>query len=745
MKVQGDWNRVMRSGVRGILALLGALVPAILWSIASGSAAAQPRGKNILFLFSSVKYSEDFLDTVEPVIRARVPGSITFYDAYLDDPQIAGESYRESMAQALRDRYAGVKMDVVVANNPAALDFAVEYRRRIFPGVPIVFIGIGRPEELRKGPGITGVLSPMGVRETVDLALRLQPDTNAVAVVAGVTNWDALQLAYLHSALLRYQERVKEIDVIGPPSRQQLERVARLPPHTVVFFQTYPQFSNQEEFGTWDLLSAVAKAAPTYSVFERLCLSGCIGGAFYDYRKEWLSTAEMVVRVLNGERPDDIPVVHSTALQAQVDWRALQHWHIPESALPVGSVILNRPPSFWEQYRWYVIAAVVVIVVLLLLIAGLLWERARKRKAEAVLRESEKRFRVMADTTPSLVWMCNPKGEITYLNERRVEFIGPDPQAGYGGSWVEYVHPDDRRNVQDVISQALNDGRAFSNEYRLRRSDGAYRWMFDVASPRLNGDGSFAGFIGSAIDVTDQKLAQQALEKLSRQLIEAQEKERRRIARDLHDDICQRLALLSMELDQANRSVNEPADETKRRLKEIQQHCSEIAGDVQSLSHELHSARLDYLGIAAAIRGFCHEFSKQHEVSIEFTERDVPADLPREISLCLFRVAQEALHNAAKYSGVSRYAVELNATAEQIQLVVSDCGRGFDVEAAKGNRGLGLVSMQERVHLVHGSFHVESQPGKGTKIVALVPLVSGRQKYPEDDGIEEPKGVAGPA
>lgn len=167
-------------------------------------------------------------------------------------------------------------------------------------------------------------------------------------------------------------------------------------------------------------------------------------------------------------------------------------------------MILYRPPSFWEQYRSYVIAAVVVIAVLLLLIAGLLWERARKRKAEAVLRESEQRFPVMADTTASLVWMCDPKGKITYLNERRITFTGPDSSAGYGDSWIEYVHPDDRRNVQDVVSQALKDRRPFSNEYRLRRSDGVYRWLFDVASPRLNGDGSFAGFIGAAIDVTDR-------------------------------------------------------------------------------------------------------------------------------------------------------------------------------------------------------------------------------------------------
>jgi PAS domain S-box-containing protein len=398
-------------------------------------------------------------------------------------------------------------------------------------------------------------------------------------------------------------------------------------------------------------------------------------------------------------------------------------------------VILYREPTFWERYRKYTIVAIVLIIVQALLIAGLLWQRARKREAEVVLRESEQRFRVMADTTPSLIWMSDPQGKITYLNERRNTFTGPDPKAGYGDTWATYIHPDDRKNVLDALSRALNDRKPFSREYRLRLNDGGYRWMFDVASPRVNGDGSFAGFIGSAIDVTDQKLAQQALEKMSGQLIGAQEKERSRIARELHDDIGQRLALLAMELEQANRSANESPTITRRHLEEIRNHCSEIADDVQSLSHQLHSSRLDLLGIAAAIKGFCNEFAKQHEVDIEFIDENVPNRLSNDISLCLFRVAQEALHNAVKYSGVTEFSVEVRGTGDEIRLVVRDGGAGFDAQEAKKNRGLGLQSMQERVHLVHGTFTVESNPGKGTRIVAAVPLSTENGVSPEDAGV----------
>ena len=267
--------------------------------------------------------------------------------------------------------------------------------------------------------------------------------------------------------------------------------------------------------------------------------------------------------------------------------------------------------------------------------------------------------------------------------------------------------------------------------------------MFDVASPRVNGDGSFRGFIGSAIDTTDQKLAQQALENVSGQLIEAQEKERSRIARDLHDDICQRLALLSMELGQVNRSSNGSPEAMKKRLEDIRIHCSEIAGDVQSLSHQLHSSKLEYLGIVAAIRGFCTELSKQHELNIEFSERNVPTHLPKDVSLCLFRIAQEALHNAVKYSGVSQFIVELSGVEGAVELVVSDAGAGFDVEEAKKNRGLGLLSMQERIHLVHGTFSVESRPGYGTRIIAAVPLIAENEWSPEDGDVKEASSVRG--
>jgi PAS domain S-box-containing protein len=701
------------------------------------AAASQPAVKNVLILHNWSNLPPSWT-LMEATVRARVPGQINFYTASVENPRFDSEAYRESLAETLRHGYNGVKLDLVIASTYPVLQFVMEHRDAMFPGVPVVFTDVPQLEAGKLWPDLTGVISEVGERETIDLALHLQPDTDTVAIITGETAWDKYWLGVAHSELLRRPDKVREVDIIGPANHQTVERVAALPAHTVILFQLRPDDFVQTTVDPFAVLAEVAQLRPTYSAWQGLALGhGGVGGAYRDLPKDAALNGEIVARVLSGERPENIPVVHDSYLQVHADWRALQRWHIPESALPAGSVVDYRRLSFWQRDRQYILIALLLILAQALLIAGLLIQRARKRKAEAVLEESEERFRVMADTTPSLVWMCDEQGRIDYINGRRVAFTGRDPDAGYGNIWVTYIHPDDVERVLATFYEALKTKQPFSQEYRLRRSDGVYRWMFDVASPRMNGDGSFRGFIGSAIDTTDQKLAQQALETVSGQLIDAQEKERSRIARDLHDDICQRLALLSMEIEQANRSSSGPVAATKRSLEGIREHCSEIANDVQSLSHQLHSSKLEYLGVVSAIRSFCSEFSRQHEVSIEFTDSNVPRQLPQNVSLCLFRIAQEALHNAVKYSGTKRFTVTLTGKEKEVQLVVRDDGAGFDVEEAKKHRGLGLVSMQERINLVHGRFSVESKPGKGTRVFAAVPLAADNESSRADAPVKK--------
>jgi PAS domain S-box-containing protein len=690
-------------------------------------AAGMPPAKDVLILYSFTDPdAQGDLEILKSIMRSHVATPVDFHVEYLGSPHFEAPGYEKAVSASLASVYGSKKIDLVITFFYPALRFAVDHRSEIFPGTPILFTSVPpkRLEGQELWPGVTGVTDSMDVdiHGTIDLALRLQPDTKNTAVIAGTAEPDRYWLPVINQELHLYQSSLNVIDLAGLPSDQLLKRVAALPPHTFVFYQEVPEGTAQPAIGSFDLLQAIAQQVPTYCFVKRCMGHGAIGGVYPDAVEQERDAGELAARILSGETPESIPVMQGPPALAQVDWRQLQRWNMPESALPPGAIVSYRPPTTWERYAKYVGVVLLLILVQAMLIIGLLWQRARNRKADLRLRESEERFRLMADTTPALVWMCDREGTVTYLNDRRIDFTGRDLATGLGDAWSAFIHPDDLESVQTANKQALKQQKEFSKEYRLRRRDGVYRWMLDIAAPRVNADGSFAGFVGSAADITDQKLAQEALEKMGGKLIEAQEEERSRIARELHDDICQRLALLSMELEQANRASNGSGGSLK--IEEIRRHCAQIAGDVQALSHKLHSSKLEYLGLTAAIRSYCHEFSQQHDVSVQFADFNVPSFLPRDISLSLFRVTQEALQNALKHSGVRQFSVSLRGSANEIQLEVSDRGAGFDVEGAKLDRGLGLVSMQERVHLVHGIFTIESTANGGTKILVRVPLVA---------------------
>jgi len=221
-----------------------------------------------------------------------------------------------------------------------------------------------------------------------------------------------------------------------------------------------------------------------------------------------------------------------------------------------------------------------------------------------------------------------------------------------------------------------------------------------------------------------RRMREEALSSVNRVLIDAEERERARIARELHDDIGQRLAIVEIRVEQLRTDVPHQTSEDLVRTDQLVDDLKEISSDIQALAHSLHSPKLEYLGLAKTVRSFCREFGNQYKMEIEFKSRDLQKTLPSDVSLCLFRVLQEALHNSAKHSGTREAEVELFEKQDTINLIVRDSGQGFELEMATKDRGLGLVSMQERIKLVKGELSIDSQPNRGTTIHAKVPVVS---------------------
>jgi PAS domain S-box-containing protein len=351
-------------------------------------------------------------------------------------------------------------------------------------------------------------------------------------------------------------------------------------------------------------------------------------------------------------------------------------------------------------------------------LAGIFYDAIQRKKALQALTESEQRFRHTADHAPMMVWMTGLDGGCNYFNRGWLEFTGHDLESQLGDRWAQCVHQEDVEECLSIYKSAFSAHQRFQTEYRLRRHDDEYRWVLDMGVPRFNSEGVFLGFIGSAIDITERKKAEAEVIGFGGRLINAQDEERRRIARELHDDVGQRLALLAIGLDRLHNGLDKVP---QLAVVGLMNQANEISDHLRDLSHSLHSAGLDLLPLGAAMESLCREFPHQSSVSVQFFQQDVPPALTQDIKLCIYRIAQEALQNIAKHSEAQVATVSLVANAEKLFLTINDDGLGFAMEQQSGT-GLGLASMRERLRLVGGSIKITSAPLRGTTIEAWLPL-----------------------
>jgi PAS domain S-box-containing protein len=343
----------------------------------------------------------------------------------------------------------------------------------------------------------------------------------------------------------------------------------------------------------------------------------------------------------------------------------------------------------------------------------------RKRTQEE-LRDSEERLRLAAEAGKMFAYSWDAATD-QMLRSGDSDLLGVDGTTPFTGrQLLEQVHPDDRHLLVSAFQRLTPDTPFFQVSYRMIRPGGEIVWVERNSRAQFDEHGRVVRIIGMVADVTQRKRAEEALSSLSRRLIQAQEAERARIARDLHDDIGQRLAMLTVTLGQLTHGGAETSDEGRSHLDALRAQTADICASVQALAHGLHSSRLQHLGVVAAMKGFCAELSAQQKIEVDFGHVEIHPGVPAETALCLFRVLQEALHNAVRHSGVRQFEVQLRETTDALQLTVRDKGSGFDPQTAIGG-GLGLTSMQERLKLVGGELLIKSRASRGTTIVARAP------------------------
>ena len=339
--------------------------------------------------------------------------------------------------------------------------------------------------------------------------------------------------------------------------------------------------------------------------------------------------------------------------------------------------------------------------------------------------DGEKHLRDVLDHISEFVAVLAPDGTVIECNRSPLEAAGITPDEVEGMKIWDCSWWDNDARAQDQLRRACEraaGGETARSDVTVQMADNRMTSIDFMLAPLTDVDGNVTCLIASAFDITERKTMENALRDLSARLIGVQEEERRRIARELHDDLNQRMAILSIELQQLDRAAPEGEEALHTRIQNLWTRAQGISAEIHRMSYQLHPSAAEHLGLAVAVQDLCCEVSEHQGLKIEFRQDGFPAMLPTEVALCAFRIVQESLHNVIAHSGADEAIVVLEKTDQAVSLSISDEGCGFDVESAGINGGLGLISMRERLRLVGGEIVIRSQPSRGTQIEVSIPL-----------------------
>lgn len=573
----------------------------LLVLVASGSHAAEP--KRILLIHSFNHTTSPYTSIASQFRKemlAAWPGQAAFYDFALEAGRPVSDN-EAAMVDALRSRFANMKLDLVVAIGPPASHFYGKYRAALFPSAPLLMLGmdqrIAPVKYLEPGEAAVGVrLSPAGFLNDI---LALLPGTTAVAVVFGDSPGERLWVNDLRREFAPFENRISFLWLNNLTLPELRERVATLQQGTIVLYGLFLADAAgtpyEEDYAITELHAA--SSVPIFGFLSTEMGKGIVGGPLVSHTEQGRIGANVASGMLRGESGREVSTTFLEPTAPQFDWRELQRWNIGENHLPPDSVVLFRPPSLWEEHKSLVLTGLGALLAQALLIAALIVQLTGRRRAE---RES------------------------------------------------------------------------------------------------------FA---------------------LSSRLLTAHEDERRRLARELHDDITQRLASVAIDAARLESVVSRKPDHD-RASQSVHGELVRLSEDVHALSYRLHPSILDDLGLAEALKAECEQVSRHQAVRVDVELKHVPDTLPNDVALCIFRIAQEALRNVARHARASVAMVNLAVSDGGLLLAVTDNGVGFDVEATRSRPSLGHASMSERVRALGGRLGIRSAVGQGTTLSAWVPLAA---------------------
>ena len=766
------------------------LVGAMLTVGLAGATFAQDevpgRKKQIVVLYSYrtlMPINADWDRGIRRALAKELAQGVELNIEYLDLPRYQDAEYIRGWIVLLQKKYADRQVDLVMTVDCPALELILAHRAVLFPDIPIVFCSasIDLAERACVEPNVTGVAYRLDIAGTLRTALDIYPKAEHLLVICGGSASDTVFRDLVRSVVAQYEEPLDVDYLVGLPLPELLERIAGVDPHSVVLLLVYDKDASGNDYVTREVVEQVAAVcpAPVFGLWDTLLGHGIVGGDLTMIEAQGQLAGEMAARVLQGERPSDIPVAGLATNRLMFDARQLRRWGIREDILPEGSILRYREATFWEEHAAQCVGGLLILALQSVVIAGLLVNRARRRRAERALADRLRFESLLSDLSSRFVHLPPDRvdQEITHALGQIAKFLDVDggslfrvstdgTELDVSHSWMkDSEHPAARIRLTEIpwiwgniarkevfrfttVTDLPDEAQRERELFRRVGLKSAIAFPLSVSGTtigtiafgRLHEERGwddatvrgltligevFANALAHAQAEEALRTSQTEARHLAGRLLTAQEDESKRLARELHDDLSQRLAATAIEAGKLEQQSAQ-SSESRARLCDLKNSLVAIADDVHQISRQIHPAILDDLGLADALQSECNGFGERHGHTVQLRCGDLLEDLPKDMALCLYRIVQEALRNVAKHAMTDFVEVVLRADPEFAYLEVRDLGHGFDPGEVQAKPGLGLASMEERVRLVGGELTVSSEPGRGTSIAVRIPL-------PEED------------
>jgi two-component system, NarL family, sensor kinase len=708
-----------------------------------GAPAAQIQ-KHVLLIYES---RSDMLANViidraiRKALSEKFSVDLDIYSEYFETSPSMKEDF-PLLLSWLRRKYAGRRFDVVIPVGATSLQLVRECGDELFRGAEVVYLG--RRSGLDNwglARRVTGVVAPQmedQVKATFGFIRTLQPDLQQLIVVTGTDPTDIAWEQAARSELRPFESQLEITHLSGLSLEKLQTEIGRLPTNSAVLFLSLGEDGAGRRLLRTQVLGQVAQAAaaPVYFVSALYLDTGILGGKLLDQEAMAGEVAELASRLLSGEDIRSIPVQQSS-LVPMVNWRALKRWGLDEKRLPPDTVIRYRDPSAWDLYKWRILGIVSLCLIECGLIVALLAQRSNRRRAETAVLEGKRLLQATIDALNARVALLDESGTIIAVNQpwkaftqaNRHEKTVRDIGFNYLEACVAHpLCPETQmvsKGIQQLKSDELDEFRCI---YPSRQSNATF-W-FQIRITRFEMYGA-ARMVVTYEDVTEIKEAHDAQQKLSGLLMQAQDDERRRIARELHDSTVQNLVALKADVTGIEKEAKHLSPDATEMLQESVSLCNQAIRELRTLSYLLHPPFLDEAGLVPALTWFVRGFIQRSGIPVELMVVDEIGRLPTDVETALFRVVQESLTNIHRHSGGGRAVIWVTREKDNVALRIMDDGHGFSLPATEDNLesavlpGVGIPGMRQRLRQLGGQLEIESGP-HGTTVNAKICLSEDR-------------------